>query len=67
MEAGTGDGLADLHLWRVGPQDLAAIISVVTHEPHPPEHYRDLAEAVHPLSHVTVEVRTCEHGPPADG
>ena len=31
-----GDQLDDLHLWRVGPGHLAAIVSVVTRNPHDP-------------------------------
>ena len=30
---GEGDQLADLHLWRLGPGHLAAILSVVTAQP----------------------------------
>ena len=63
LQEDADNGLADLHLWRVGPDDLAAIISVVTHEPRPPDHYRKIAEAVHPLSHVTIEVHQCEAAP----
>lgn len=48
-----GDEVTDLHLWRVGPGHLAAIVAVAAARPEPPEAYRArLAE----LSHVTVEV-----------
>jgi cation diffusion facilitator family transporter len=56
IEAGSNDLVADLHLWRVGPQELAAIISVVTDQPRPAEYYRKLAPASLALTHVTVEV-----------
>jgi cation diffusion facilitator family transporter len=59
IEAESNDMVADLHLWRVGPQELAAIISVVTDQPRPPEYYRKLAPASLALSHVTVEVNHC--------
>jgi cation diffusion facilitator family transporter len=51
-----GDRLADLHLWRVGPGHLAAIMSIATNQPHPPQYYRDKLAAFRALSHVTVEV-----------
>jgi cation diffusion facilitator family transporter len=52
-----GDRLADLHLWRVGPGHLGAILSVATAKPRDAEHYRRLLGPFHNLSHVTVEVQ----------
>ena len=51
-----GDRLDDLHLWRVGPGHLAAIVSVVTRNPHDPSYYRDRLSHFKILSHLTVEV-----------
>jgi cation diffusion facilitator family transporter len=51
-----GDRLDDLHLWRVGPGHLAAIVSVVTRNPHDPSYYRDRLSRFKILSHLTVEV-----------
>ena len=51
-----GDRLDDLHLWRVGPGHLAAIVSVVTPNPHDPSYYRDRLSRFKILSHLTVEV-----------
>ena len=51
--------LADIHVWRVGPRHLAAILSVVTHDPLPPEHYKALLKGHGELAHVTVEVNGC--------
>jgi cation diffusion facilitator family transporter len=59
IEEDADNGLADLHLWRIGPNDLAAIVSLVTHDPRPPDHYKALIEDEFPLSHVTVEVNRC--------
>lgn len=53
------DRVADLHLWRVGPSDTAAIVSIVSHEPRPPETYGRLLQDVLGLTHVTVEVHRC--------
>jgi cation diffusion facilitator family transporter len=55
IEAG-GDRLADLHVWRLGPGHLGAILSVVTQEPHGPDYYRARLAHLHALSHVTVEI-----------
>ncbi|MDE2111996.1 MAG: CDF family Co(II)/Ni(II) efflux transporter DmeF [Alphaproteobacteria bacterium] len=51
-----GDRLGDLHLWRLGPGHLGAILSVVTNEPRGPAYYRAKLSRFHSLSHVTVEV-----------
>jgi cation diffusion facilitator family transporter len=52
-----GDRLADLHLWRLGPGHVGAIVSVVTARQHGPEHYHRLLARFRSLSHLTVEVR----------
>ncbi len=51
-----GDRVRDLHLWRVGPGHVAAIVSVVTSEPREAGFYRARLERFQVLSHVTVEV-----------
>jgi cation diffusion facilitator family transporter len=52
-----GDRLEDLHLWRLGPGHLGAILSVVTTKPRDAGHYRRLLGHFRNLSHVTVEVQ----------
>jgi cation diffusion facilitator family transporter len=52
-----GDRLADLHLWRLGPGHLGAILSVVTAEPRNAEFYHARLGEVGRFSHVTIEVR----------
>jgi Co/Zn/Cd efflux system component len=59
LEADDDDRVADLHLWRVGPKHMAAIVSVVTHEPRDPRHYKERLECFPDLAHVTVEVNRC--------
>ncbi len=59
IEAHGDDRVADLHVWRVGPRHLAAIVSVVTHAPREPPHYRSLLAPFPDLVHVTVEVNAC--------
>jgi cation diffusion facilitator family transporter len=51
--------VSDIHLWRVGPRHLAAIVSVVTHEPREPSHYKQLLSKFDDLAHVTIEVQHC--------
>jgi cation diffusion facilitator family transporter len=51
-----GDQLADLHLWRLGPGHLGAIVSVVTAKPREADYYRSRLARFTSLSHLTVEV-----------
>jgi cation diffusion facilitator family transporter len=53
-----GDRLEDLHLWRLGPGHLGAILSVVTTKQRGPDYYRRLLDRFRSLSHVTVEIET---------
>ena len=52
-----GDKLADLHLWRLGPGHLGAILSIVTATQHGADYYRTKLARFRSLSHLTVEVR----------
>jgi cation diffusion facilitator family transporter len=52
-----GDRLTDLHIWRLGPGHLAAIVSVATQRPRGPDHYQLLLRRFRALSHVTVQVQ----------
>jgi cation diffusion facilitator family transporter len=51
-----GDKLADLHLWRLGPGHLGAIISVITRQPREADYYRARLARFKSLSHLTIEV-----------
>ena len=52
-----GDRVTDLHLWRLGPGHLGAIVSIATSRPHEAPHYRQQLAHFSDLSHVTVEVQ----------
>jgi Co/Zn/Cd efflux system component len=52
-----GDRLTDLHLWRLGPGHLGAIVSVATRQPRGPEYYQSLLSRFRSLSHVTIQVQ----------
>jgi cation diffusion facilitator family transporter len=51
-----GDRLVDLHLWRLGPGHLGAVVSVVTTKTRDCSFYRARLKDFESLSHVTVEV-----------
>jgi cation diffusion facilitator family transporter len=51
-----GDRVSDLHVWRLGPGHLGAVLSVVTGQNRRPEDYRQRLRHFASLSHVTVEV-----------
>ena len=51
-----GDRLTDLHLWRLGPGHLGAIVSVATERPRGPDYYRSLLSRFRNVSHLTVQV-----------
>jgi cation diffusion facilitator family transporter len=51
-----GDRLIDLHLWRLGPGHLGALVSVLTDKSRDCTFYRERLKNYKALSHVTVEV-----------
>jgi cation diffusion facilitator family transporter len=53
-----GDRLTDLHVWRLGPGHLAAVLSVATDHDRRPEDYHQRLRHFSMLSHVTVEVNS---------
>ena len=63
LESGD-DRIADLHIWRVGPGHHAALVSLVSDRPEPPQAYKARLTGIRGLSHLTVEVECCpgSHG-----
>jgi cation diffusion facilitator family transporter len=67
IENDADNRIADLHVWRVGPDHFAAIISVVSHNPKAPDYYKALLMQSQSLkrrgelrlAHITVEVHQC--------
>ena len=51
-----GDQIADLHLWRLGPGHLGAIVSILTTQARGADYYRAKLARFRSLSHLTVEV-----------
>jgi cation diffusion facilitator family transporter len=52
-----GSTLADLHLWRLGPGHLGAIVSVCPKEGRTADYYRAKLACYPALSHLTIEVQ----------
>lgn len=51
-----GDRVVDLHLWRLGPGHLAAVVAIATSKPRDATFYRGRLASFACLSHITVEV-----------
>ena len=51
-----GDELTDLHLWRLGPGHLGAILSIQSKTKQSADHYHQKLTRFKSLSHLTVEV-----------
>jgi cation diffusion facilitator family transporter len=51
-----GSTLTDLHLWRLGPGHLGAIVSVCPKERCTAEYYRAKLARYRSLSHITIEI-----------
>ncbi|HEY8519096.1 MAG TPA: CDF family Co(II)/Ni(II) efflux transporter DmeF [Gammaproteobacteria bacterium] len=64
IEARDDNRIADLHVWPVGPGMYSALLSVVTHAPKAPEHYKRLIPKHLPIVHVSVEVHACQDEEP---
>jgi hypothetical protein len=63
IEGEVDSRLADLDVWAIGPDLYAAALSVVTHQPCDPEHYKALLPAGLGVVHATVEVHECRRRP----
>ena len=63
IEAEDDNLVADLHVWQLSPHHISVMLTVVTHFPKPPDHYKTILQGMPGLDHVTVEVQQC-HGAP---
>lgn len=55
-----GDRVIDLHLWRLGPGHLGAIVAVATGTDRDPDFYRERLTHIRSISHLTVEVNRAD-------
>jgi len=63
IESDADTRVVDLHVWQLGPRSYGAIVSLVTHQPRDPQHYKALLGDFAELRHVTVEVNRCRGEP----
>lgn len=59
IENDADNRITDLHIWYINQNHLAATISLVTHDPQPPDYYKRLLKEIpslSSLSHILVEV-----------
>lgn len=59
LEEDSDDRVADLHLWRVGPDEIAAIVSMVSSEAKSPDDYKMALMQRFRFAHLTVETNHC--------
>ena len=59
IESDGDSKITDLHIWQVGVNKFASVISIVAHNPKTPDEYRQALKIHEELVHVTVEVQTC--------
>ena len=53
-----GDRVTDLHLWRLGPGHLGAILSIAPAHPRVAQFYRERLAQFRALSHLTIEIES---------
>lgn len=63
IEKDADNRISDIHVWKVGANHYAAIISLVTHFPKATEHYKNLLNDYKLLTHITIEVNECKEKP----
>ena len=63
IEADADNRITDIHVWKVGPHHLAAILTLVTHYPRSSSEYKKLLTGFDQLKHITIEVIKCEDEP----
>ena len=56
IERHDGNRVADLHVWSIGPNIYAVEAAVITDNPQPPDHYKEMLPRTLGIVHVTVEV-----------
>jgi len=56
IESDSDSRVSDLHVWSVGGDALSVAVCIVTRNPRPSEHYRDLLSSLPRVKHSTIEV-----------
>ncbi len=60
VEADADNRVTDLHVWKIGPQHLAVLLTLVTHHPRSASEYKKLLADLHQIKHISIEVINCE-------
>lgn len=63
IERDADNRVADLHVWHIGPREYSAGLSVVSHHPMAPQHYKCLLGGMPQLAHILIEVNQCLDAP----
>ena len=56
IESEADSKVADIHIWQIGSNQISVIVSIVAHDPKPPDHYKNLIADILDMQHVTIEV-----------
>jgi cation diffusion facilitator family transporter len=59
IENDADNRIADIHIWRVAPNNFAVILSLISHAPQSPNYYKALLKNFDKLKHITIEVHQC--------
>lgn len=59
IESDSDTRISDLHVWKVGMNKYACIVSIVASNPHELKHYKDILSAHEEIVHLTVEISKC--------
>jgi cation diffusion facilitator family transporter len=59
IESDGDSKVTDLHVWRVGTTEKAAIVSLVTSQSRSPSDYRAVLQSFADLKHISIEVNVC--------
>lgn len=63
IEADGDNRVADIHVWPVGSQQMSVVLSIVTHFPKNPQHYKELLTNFKNLAHITIEINQSMDAP----
>ena len=63
IEADADNRITDLHVWKIGPQHLAVLLTIVTHHPRSASAYKQLLADFNEIKHLSIEVIKCEDKP----
>lgn len=63
IEADRDNRVVDLHIWQLGANHYATIVSLVTHYPETAQYYKNLLKDFKDLEHITIEINVCKDKP----